>query len=83
MTKRIIGAYVEVVILNVPSWLCGVLCYCGYKPARAQQAPLWGGVLKAGLQCSTEAGGGTWELCSFKYSKFSKLLQTAAFIIIL
>ena len=38
-------------------WLCR-----GYKPAHAQQAPLWGGALKAGLQHSREEEGGTWEL---------------------
>ena len=32
------------------------------------QAPLWGGALKAGLQRSREGGGGTGELCSFKFS---------------
>ena len=45
-----------VVILNAPSWLSGVLCYRGYKPARVQQAPLWGGALKAGLQRSMDLG---------------------------
>ena len=54
-----------VVILNVPSWLSGFLCYHGYKPPYAQQAPLWGGALKAGLQRSREEEGGTWELYSF------------------
>ena len=41
--NRTIRAYVVVVvvILNAQSWLSGVLCYRGYKPARAQQAPLW------------------------------------------
>ena len=42
--------------------LSGILCYRGYKPARAQQAPLWGGALKVGLQHSREEEGGTWEL---------------------
>ena len=46
-------AYV-VVILNAPFWLSGVLCYREYKPDCAQQAPLWGGALKAGLQHSRE-----------------------------
>ena len=32
-----------VVILKALSWLSGVLCYHGYKPA-----PLWGGALKEG-----------------------------------
>ena len=59
--NRTIRAYV-VVVLNVPSWLSGVLCYRGYKPAHAQQAPLWGGALKAGLQHSREEEGGAWEL---------------------
>ena len=60
-----IRAYVVVVvILNAPSWLSGVLCYCGYKPAVGLQ----GGSLKAGLQRSREEEGGTRELCSFKYS---------------
>ena len=48
--KRTIGVYVVAVILNVPSWLSGILCYHGYKPALAQQAPLCGGAMKAGLQ---------------------------------
>ena len=47
-----------VVILNVPSWLCGFLCYRGYKPARAQQAPLWEGLWRQG--CSREEEGLTW-----------------------
>ena len=58
--NRTIRAYV-VVVLNVPSWLSGVLCYRGYKPAHAQQAPLWGGALKAGLQHSREEEGGAWS----------------------
>ena len=33
--------------VNAPSWLSDVLCYRGYKPACARQAPLWGGALKA------------------------------------
>ena len=50
--KRTIGVYVVVVVVifNAPSWLSGVLCYHSYKPARAWQAPLLGGALKAGLQ---------------------------------
>ena len=36
-----IRAYFVVAILNVVSRLPGVLCYHGYKPAGAQQAPLW------------------------------------------
>ena len=65
--NRTIRAFV-VVILNATSCLSGFLSYCHYKPARAQQAPRWGGALKAGLQSSREKEGGTWELCSFKYS---------------
>ena len=53
--NRTIRVYVADVILNVPSWLSGVFCYCGYKPVRAQQAPLRGGALKA-------EEGETWEL---------------------
>ena len=60
-------AYV-VVILNAPSWL-SASTVTGYKPACSQQAPLWGGALKAGLQRSREEEGGAWELCSFKFSK--------------
>ena len=50
---------------NALSWLSGFLCYRGYKPVHAQQAPLWGGALKGGLQLSREEEGGTWELYSF------------------
>ena len=50
--NRTISPYVVVVILNAPSWLSGVLCYSGYEPACAQQAPLWGGAFKAGLQAA-------------------------------
>ena len=57
-----------VVILNGPSWLSGVLCYHGYKSTCSQQAAIWGGALRAGLQSSREEEGGTWELCSFKFS---------------
>ena len=78
--KRTIGAYVVVVvvvvvvILNVTSWSSGVLCYHGYKPARAQQAPLWGRkALKAGLQCSR----GRRRDLGAKSTFFSKL-QTAS-----
>ena len=48
--NRTIGAYV-VVAVTVPSWLSGFLCYHGYKPAHAQQAPLWEGLWRQG--CST------------------------------
>ena len=41
--NRTIRANYVAVILNAPSWLCSVLCYRGYKRARAQQAPLWRG----------------------------------------
>ena len=42
--NRTIRAYVVVVILNATSWLSAFLCYHGYKPAYAQQAPLWEGL---------------------------------------
>ena len=53
---------------------------CGYKPAHAQQAPLWGGTLKSGRQRSREEEGGTWELdhLNFKKSISISKLQTAA-----
>ena len=71
--NRTIRAYVVVVvvILNALSWLSGILCYHGYKPAGAQQAPPWGGALKAGLQHSKEEEGGLSQL-------FCQKLQTAA-----
>ena len=76
-----ISTYVVVVVV-ILSWLSGVLCYRGYKSARAQQAPLWGGSLKAGLQGSREEGG-TRELYHSHFLAklffFSKL-QTAALI---
>ena len=50
--------FLVVVIFNAPSWLSGVLCYCGYQPAHAQQAPLWGGAFKGRLQRSRVEGGG-------------------------
>ena len=80
---RTIRAYVVVVILNLPSWLSGVLCYHGYKPAHVQQAPLWEGLWRQG--CSSREGeGGTWELCHsnlLAMSTFFSKLQTAALII--
>ena len=50
--------------VNAPSWLCGVLCYRGYKPAHAQQAPLWEGLRRQGCS-SREEEGGTWEVQFF------------------
>ena len=49
--------FVVVVIFSVTSWLSVFLCHYGYKPAGAQQAPLWGGALKAGLQRIREEEG--------------------------
>ena len=62
-----------VVILNAPSWLSGVLCYRGYKPAHAQQAPLRGGALKAGLQAveRKKEGPGSWIILIFWLSPLS------------
>ena len=53
--------------VNAPSWLSGILCYHGYKPAREQQAPLRGGALKAGLQAAErkKEGPGSWIILIF------------------
>ena len=78
--KRTIRAHVVVVILNVISWLSGVLCYHGYKPTCAQQAPLWEGLWRQGCS-SREEEGGTWELYHSNVlakSTFFSKLQTAA-----
>ena len=56
-------AYV-VVILSVLSWLSGVLCYQGHKPA-----PLWGGALKS-------EEGGSWELCHSNFLVKSTFFKT-------
>ena len=77
--NRTIRTYV-VVILNAPSWLSVLLCYRGYKPARAQQAPLWEGLSTQG--CSSREEGLTWELCHSNIlaeSTLFSLLQTAAY----
>ena len=52
-------------------------CYRGYRSASAQQAPLWGGTLKAGMQRNREEEGGTWELYhSNIYNKSTFFIKT-------
>ena len=72
-----IRAYVVDVILNAPSWLSGVLYYHGYKPACAQQGPLWGVALKAAERKKEGPGSCAHSNFMTKSTFFSKL-QTEA-----
>ena len=79
--KKTEGLFCCCVIVNALFWLSGLLCYRGYKPASARQAPLWGGTLRPGLQHSKEKkdgpGGSAHSNLLAKSTFFSKL-QTAA-----
>ena len=66
--NRTIRASVVVVILNVTSWLSSFLCYHGYKPARAQQAPpLWAGLRRQQRGRRTDLRAASFK-CSGQYS---------------
>ena len=79
--NRTIRAYFVGVIFNALSWLSGVLCYRGYKPPHAQQAPLWEGLRRPGCsqaERENEEPGSCAESNFLAKSTFFLKLQTAA-----